>query len=210
MTTKLSRLLSRCRKQTLPHPERAAVIVVDMQDGFIPGRFVNAPGLLKKIIENQIVILDWAASEKVPTFVCEYRGYGKTIQPLVSRLPRTGRAIIEKSYNSAFRGTDLDDRLGCYGCTDLIVFGVNSFYCVRATAIGALLLNYRVVLPNGCHANARRCSGAVFPRADKFVHCDPKTSDYLNDENLHFAPDAKSAIAWMSSRQKPQSSAPTF
>jgi nicotinamidase-related amidase len=53
--------------------------------------------------------------------------------------------IVKKRY-SAFFGTGLAGLLKTLGCTHLVIGGVNSQACVRATAIDAYQMDYRIVL----------------------------------------------------------------
>ncbi|QJR09257.1 Phenazine biosynthesis protein PhzD [Usitatibacter rugosus] len=53
--------------------------------------------------------------------------------------------IVKKRY-SAFFGTQLAQRLESARCSQLIIGGVNSHACVRATAIDAFQMDYDVIL----------------------------------------------------------------
>lgn len=55
------------------------------------------------------------------------------------------REIVKKRY-SAFFGTDLDRLLDTLGCTHVVIAGVNSHACIRATAIDAYQRDLRVLL----------------------------------------------------------------
>lgn len=47
--------------------------------------------------------------------------------------PREGEALVTKSVNSAFIGTDLDLRLRRLGATRIVVFGISTDMCVSTT-----------------------------------------------------------------------------
>jgi nicotinamidase-related amidase len=53
--------------------------------------------------------------------------------------------VVKKRY-SAFFGTQLAQRLESVRCSHLIIGGVNTHACVRATAIDAFQLDYKVIL----------------------------------------------------------------
>lgn len=53
--------------------------------------------------------------------------------------------IVKRRY-SAFFGTGLAELLDTLSCTHLIMGGVNSHACIRATAIDAYQMDYRIVL----------------------------------------------------------------
>ena len=57
-----------------------------------------------------------------------------------------GDVLIEKQWASAFHQTDLDTRLRAQGVDSVVVTGLTTSGCVRATAVDALQYDYRVVL----------------------------------------------------------------
>jgi maleamate amidohydrolase len=58
-----------------------------------------------------------------------------------------GEPLIEKQWASAFHKTDLDERLRGKGVDSLVVTGLTTSGCVRATAVDGLQYDYRVVVP---------------------------------------------------------------
>jgi nicotinamidase-related amidase len=54
---------------------------------------------------------------------------------------------IEKTHASAFHGTHLDERLKERNVDSLVVTGLTTSGCVRATAVDGLQYNYKVVVP---------------------------------------------------------------
>ncbi len=64
------------------------------------------------------------------------------------RLPVTSSDWrIEKHHASAFHGTNLDEMLQIAEVDSVVVTGLTTSGCVRATAVDALQYNYRVVVP---------------------------------------------------------------
>ncbi len=64
------------------------------------------------------------------------------------RLPQHASDIVlEKRHASAFHGTDLDDLLRKLGVDSLVVTGLTTSGCVRATAVDGLQNNFPVVVP---------------------------------------------------------------
>ncbi len=57
-----------------------------------------------------------------------------------------GDEIIDKQWASAFHQTDLDRRLRARGVDSLVVTGLTTSGCVRATAVDGLQHDYRVVV----------------------------------------------------------------
>src|SRR5690242_20184135 len=59
--------------------------------------------------------------------------------------------VIKKQKPSGFFGTNLASYLTLLGCDSVIVVGTTTSGCVRATAVDAFSLNYRVILAEeGC------------------------------------------------------------
>lgn len=64
--------------------------------------------------------------------------------------PEPGETVIDKSYASAFYGTDLLSRLVRGGHDSVIVVGNSTSGCVRATTIDAQQNGFEVILPQEC------------------------------------------------------------
>jgi len=61
--------------------------------------------------------------------------------------PEPGEAVFEKCWASAFFRTGLDDYLRGRGVDSLVVTGLTTSGCVRASAVDGLQHDYRVVIP---------------------------------------------------------------
>ena len=61
--------------------------------------------------------------------------------------PAAGEAVIEKQWASGFFKTDLAERLQQAGADSLVVTGLTTSGCVRATAVDGLQHDYPVVVP---------------------------------------------------------------
>lgn len=64
--------------------------------------------------------------------------------------PKEGETVVDKSYASAFYGTDLLSRLVRGGHDSVIIVGNSTSGCVRATAIDAQQHGFDVILPQEC------------------------------------------------------------
>ncbi len=69
---------------------------------------------------------------------------GIEIDPRLDRLP--GDALLVKKYASCFFGTDLSSRLMACGHDTLIIAGLTTSGCVRATAVDAIQLGFRPII----------------------------------------------------------------
>jgi nicotinamidase-related amidase len=88
--------------------------------------------------------------------------------------PRPGEMVIEKQYASAFFGTGLDTLLRERGVDSLVVTGLTTSGCVRATAVDGLQYDFPVVV-------VREAVGDRNPRAHEAnLHdLDAKYADVL-------------------------------
>ena len=66
------------------------------------------------------------------------------VDPRMER--QVGETLIEKHWASGFHKTDLDQRLRAEGVNSLVVTGLTTSGCVRATAVDGLQYNYAVVV----------------------------------------------------------------
>ncbi len=65
--------------------------------------------------------------------------------------PREGEALVTKSVNSAFIGTDLDLRLKRLGAKHVVVFGISTDMCVSTTVRTGANLGWDMILvPDAC------------------------------------------------------------
>lgn len=61
--------------------------------------------------------------------------------------PIPGEIVIEKQWASGFFGTDLAAQLSAAGADSLVVTGLTTSGCVRATAVDGMQYDYPVVIP---------------------------------------------------------------
>jgi nicotinamidase-related amidase len=89
---------------------------------------------------------------KVPALACFESGRHPELAQFASGLePLAGETHIIKQYASAFFGTPLASTLTALGVDTVLIAGVSTSGCVRATVIDAFSNNYRVaVVGEGC------------------------------------------------------------
>jgi len=93
--------------------------------------------------------------------------------------PRPGEPVIEKQWASGFFRTGLDEYLRGEGVDSLVVTGLTTSGCVRATAVDGLQHEYRVVVP-------REAVGDRNPDAHRanLFDLDAKYADVLDLEQV--------------------------
>lgn len=92
--------------------------------------------------------------------------------------PSEDDVVVDKFKPSVFFGTQLESMLNYDGVDTLIVTGVSTSGCVRASVVDGFSYNYRVIIPEECVADRSRIShdiglfdmamkyGAVVPLSD--------------------------------------------
>lgn len=147
--------------------KRPALIVVDMIVGFTDPACDLGSDCPEVIQANQALLAEFRARD-FPVFFTTtiyhnpeeasvFRGHVPALNLLtpesewVAVDPRLKRGaheyLVEKKLASAFFGTDLADRLASSGADSLIVTGLTTSGCVRATALDGLQHNYPVFIP---------------------------------------------------------------
>ena len=156
----------------LGYGNRQALVMVDFaQAYFVPDSplFANCPEVADRALE----LLSWARGRGMP--VChtrvEYRpdgldgGYffrklpalrafcsGNPLADYVPALaPREGEPVVTKQYASAFFGTSLASTLRAQGVDCLLIAGMSTSGCVRASAVDAIQHGFiPVVVGDAC------------------------------------------------------------
>jgi nicotinamidase-related amidase len=82
---------------------------------------------------------------KAPLLTVFQKGRGSGLEDWVPGLEPAaeGETVLAKRYPSAFFGTDLNTRLQLKGIDTLVICGVSTSGCVRATALDAMCFGFR-------------------------------------------------------------------
>jgi nicotinamidase-related amidase len=154
--------------------QRPGIVVVDMSYAFVDDRFPTGWGATGWPCATAIRrLLDVARPLGVPVFYSTgklahnpaERGRWKgsstalgvqdpeahVIVPEIA--PRDDESVVTKRYPSAFFGTELASLLTHHQVDTLIVTGMVTSGCVRATVVDAFSYNYIVVVPEECVAD---------------------------------------------------------
>ena len=154
-------------------PSRAALLLIDMQNGFIEPTSALCVAGAKGIVPACARALDSARRRGIAIFHVRraYRADGSDVEPcrydawlsggrplstacddagslnwpdLLT--PADGDRVMVKPRFSAFFGTPLDELLAREGRNTVVLAGTNTANCVRSTCYDALSLNYNVVV----------------------------------------------------------------
>jgi nicotinamidase-related amidase len=134
-----------------------ALLIIDVQQGLFNRStpIYNAQGLL----DNITTLVECAHRAGVPVVYVQHANQGSLAEgtqdwQLHPRLhPLDKDWLIHKRHGSAFQATPLKARLEADGIARLVVTGLVTHGCVRATCLDAVKLGYQVVLVQDGHSN---------------------------------------------------------
>jgi nicotinamidase-related amidase len=150
-----------------------AVVVIDMTDEFVDPAYPNGSDAGHQCTEHVAALLETTRERGLPTVFTHNPGVktdaelgqwletvGSYEQPppeaceITDALaPRDDEPVLHSAKPSGFFGTQLESILNHYGVDTLIVTGMTTSGCIRATVIDAFSYNYDVVVPHDCVAD---------------------------------------------------------
>lgn len=138
----------------------AALLIIDVQQGL----FTKSTPIYRseELPRNINTLVERARQADVPIFYVQHSDQkslvkgspGWQLHPQLQ--PVETDCVIEKQHGNAFEATNLDATLKARHIDTLIVTGLVTHGCVRATCLGAKELGYRVVLVRDAHSNYHR------------------------------------------------------
>ena len=147
--------------------QRPALILVDMINGFTDSACPLGSDCPEVVAANAELLTEFRA-RKLPVFfttvVYRERAQARVFRARLPALdcltpdsewvkvndalaPLAGEALIEKQWASSFFGTDLQAQLQQAGVDSLVVTGLTTSGCVRATVLDGLQYDYPVLVP---------------------------------------------------------------
>ena len=164
-----------------PPGERVALLLVDIQEGIDqaekgrrnnPGAEKEAARLLAAWRESSRPLVHVRHMSVEPESPLRPGLPGNEIKAAVR--PAPGEPVLEKSTNSAFIGTGLEERLRAEGVGTLIVAGLTTEHCVSSTARMANDLGFETYVVS----DATACFGRTGPKGEGF------TAEEMHDVTL--------------------------
>lgn len=174
----------------LTHLGHPAVLVIDMQRDFVDaGAPIECAGA-REVVAPILQLLAAARADRIPViYTQEAHRAAKVdfgleldyeepehclegspgIELLPALAPQPGDHLIIKRRYSGFFATDLDLLLRGLSVDTLILVGVATDVCVRATAQDAQQLGYRVVVPRECVAGTSEAQHEAALRNIEYV-----------------------------------------
>ncbi|MCZ6870929.1 MAG: cysteine hydrolase family protein [Gammaproteobacteria bacterium] len=131
-----------------------ALIIIDMQTALVTGAFRE-----HEVLERVGLLADKCRAAKVPVIYIQHNH--ASFEPMMKGqpgwnihsaiAPEPGDLVIEKQASDAFYATELGATLRSLGIDTVMVTGMQTEYCVDATARSALSHEFDVVLISDCH-----------------------------------------------------------
>lgn len=155
-------------RESLGLGEKPALVLVDMIEGFTNPECplgCDCP----EVVAANAVLLEAFRERGLPVFFTtvvyhsddQARVFRKRIPALNVLTPESrwvkvdqrlqpvaGEVLVEKQWASAFHRTDIDRQLRALGVDSLVVTGLTTSGCVRATAVDGIQHDYHVVVPD--------------------------------------------------------------
>ncbi len=75
--------------------------------------------------------------------------------------PNPTNVTIQKVQGNAFLGTELQSTFEAWGIQNILITGLVSHQCIKATSLGGIELGYKVFLIKGGHSNYRKDAADV-------------------------------------------------
>ncbi len=166
---------------TVRSGNRSALLVVDVQKGNVASAYNR-----DAVVANIAATVAKARSAGVPVVWVQHSDAelvkGSDAWKIVQELsPEAADHLIEKSFNSSFEETGLEELLESLGATKLVLTGAATNWCIRATAYAALERGYDVCLI----ADAHTTESIEFQDGRKI-----EAKDIIDDLNI--------ALSWLS------------
>ena len=146
----------------------SALLVIDVQkEQFEKSTPVHHA---EQLVQNINFLIAKAREKGVPVFFVlhsadsylKYGSEGWQLHPQIQ--PIAGEPIIHKRHGNSFEDTNLQEHLRQRGVSRVVVTGLVTHGCVKATCFGALEAGYKVVLASDAHSNFSKDAAKVIEK----------------------------------------------
>lgn len=150
-----------------------ALLVIDVQQGL----FEKTTPIYQsnRLLENLCTLIERAHRAGAPVIYIQHNNTsflapgaaGWQLHPGLSPLP--AEPVIQKRHGNAFEDTTLAAELAVRRVGALVVTGLVTHGCVKATVEGALALGYRVTLAADGHSNYHKQAAGVIEEFNRML-----------------------------------------
>lgn len=137
--------------------KKTALLIIDVQQGL----FKKSVPIYKarELLQNLGILINKARLADVPVYYVQHSGKGGLerdssgwqFHPQLP--PVEPDHVIHKEHGNAFEETNLDDVLKAENVTSLVMAGLVTHGCVKATCLGGKAQGYEVTLVSDAHSN---------------------------------------------------------
>ena len=155
-------------------PAKSALLVIDVQKGL----FEKSTPIYKadELLENINSLINRARQAGVPVLfiqhssskILEKGSDGWQLHPRVQ--PLADEPIIHKLHGNAFEDTTLQEELTKRKVSSVVVTGLVTHGCVKATCLGALDLGYQLVLVSDAHSSYSKDAAQMIEKWNNALH----------------------------------------
>ncbi len=159
--------------------KNTALIIIDFQDGFNDEAYWGGNRNNPEAERNTRRVLDTWRAQGFPVFHVKHNSTnpksrlapgepGNAIKEIVK--PLGSEPVIPKKVNSAFIGTDLEQRLQARGITRVVLAGLQTDHCVSTTARMAANLGFETIILSDATATFDRTSASGVKYDAQLIH----------------------------------------
>jgi nicotinamidase-related amidase len=136
---------------------RTALLVIDVQQGLF--RRSTPIYQAETLLDNINDLVAGAYQAGAPVYYVQHSNQKILVKGSLDwRLhpqlqPTRQDGLIHKLYGNAFQDTNLDEMLRSQGVNTLVITGLVTQGCVKATCLGGIKMGYRVILVSDAHSN---------------------------------------------------------
>lgn len=169
---------------------QTALLVIDVQRGL----FKKSSPIYQadQLLENLNLLIRAARQSGTPVIFIQHENEKQLVKgsqawQLHPRIqPLNDEVIIHKQHGNAFEGTHLQDELQSKEVGKLVITGLVTHGCVRATSFGALELGYDIILVSDGHSNYSKDAARIIEKWNRTLQengaklCEAREIDFGN------------------------------
>lgn len=170
------------------NPSHGALLIIDVQRGIFEKS--TPVYLAEQLLENLNLLIDKAHAQSVPVIFVQHakESFLKKgsdawqLHPAIQ--PRNDEVIIHKCHGDAFVETDLQAELDKRDVSILVITGLVTQGCIRATSLGALGKDYQVILISDGHSTYSKGAAKLIEQWNQTLN--EKGTDLIATKEIDF------------------------
>lgn len=134
-----------------------ALCIIDVQNAMVQGN--NPVYHCNEVLNNIRDLINRARSQSIPIIYVQHNEDGSEFQKglesweiVDSIKPDKNDFIVHKTFSDSFKETNLKNILDQLNINELIIVGMQTDYCVNATSLRAVGLDYDVTIVSDAHS----------------------------------------------------------